>query len=469
MSKKSTQLLDLVFGEQSRGETPEERAATSTKLFVRSQVQIAPAEFGGTGRRISAREALAAYGIDALARIAYENSAILIEDREEPARTLRDRRVALNLTEKDVAKAAKLKEADVVAAETPGRANPIRNLEAIAQALALDERVVGYEPAGGGDFELGVRLREMAQQRDVFKFSSSSVLKLSESAWVIARQRELVQLLGMAAARPHEMGLMSADYAYPAWQKGYELAERTRKKLGISGTEPIDSLRTLIERQLGVALIQESLDDRFAGATIANGTARGIVVNERGRNENVWVRRMTLAHELGHLLTDPDTRLNRLRVDEYEGIEADARNIKDVVEMRANGFAIAFLAPPVAMHRISEETTDPAKLLARVVGEYGVSRTAATYHLRNVCAIEVGHVSSADVAVDQDEWLARENLTIDYFPFASTPISRRGLFAFLVSQAEKNNIISSETASAWLKTDVESFEAQKSQLLQLFE
>lgn len=467
MTNVPAEVLDLVFGQGSQGDTPVERARTSSKEFVRSQVQIARAEDGGTGRRITAQEALAIYGFDNLAKVARENSAILVEDRDEPSRTLRNRREALNLTRKDVAKTAKLREADVVAAETPGLANPVRHLEAIAQVLALDERVVGYEPAAKGDYELGVRLREMAQQRDAFTFSAASVLKLSESAWTISRQNELVRLLGMDRSEGRELDLFSSDYSYPAWQRGYELADLARKKLGITALEPIQSLRDLIERRLGVPLIQESLDDRFAGATIANGDTRGIVVNEKGRNQNVWVRRMTLAHELGHLLTDPDNRLNRLRVDEYEGIEADARAGKDYVEMRANGFAIAFLAPRAAMDCLANEIADPATLLKRVIGEYGVSRTAATYHLRNVCGVDVAHVASADVLVEQDGWLAGENQAIDYFPIKTTPISRRGLFAFLVALAESRRLISEETAATWLRAAQADFRSSKAQILEL--
>ncbi|MFI0848422.1 ImmA/IrrE family metallo-endopeptidase [Mesorhizobium sp. IMUNJ 23232] len=467
MSKNPKEMLDLVFGENSQGETPVQRARTSSKEFVRSQVQIARAEDGGTGRRISAREALAAYGLENLIMVERENSAILVEDRDEPSRTLRNRREALNLSQKDVAKSANLREADIVAAETPGRANPIRNLEAIAQALALDERILGYEPAAKGDYELGVRLREMAQQRDTFTFSAASVLKLSESAWTISRQSELSALLGVVGTSPGDLVLFSTNYSYPAWQRGYELADLARAKIGLSPVDPIPSLRNLIERRLGIPLVQDSLDERFAGATIANGGTRGIVVNEAGKNHNVWVRRMTLAHELGHLLTDPDDRLNRLRVDEYDGIESDARAVKDRVEMRANGFAIAFLAPPAAMQMLSERHSDPAQLLNRVIGEYGVSRTAATYHLRNICQVEVSQVASADIVVEHDEWLARENQTIDYFPITTTPISRRGLFAYLVTLAEERKLISRETAATWLKASIKDFSAAKTQIVEL--
>jgi Zn-dependent peptidase ImmA (M78 family) len=119
--------------------------------------------------------------------------------------------------------------------------------------------------------------------------------------------------------------------------------------------QAIESLKTLLEEQLKIPVVQQALHERFAGATEANGNSRGIVVNERGHNANVWVRRMTLAHELGHLLWDPDTRLNQLTVDEYAGLEAayhTGRGRADVVEMRANAFAVALLAPPDGITKI---------------------------------------------------------------------------------------------------------------------
>lgn len=48
--------LDLVFGPTSVGDTPEERATTSSVKFVRSQIQLAPYSEGATGRVLSVRK-----------------------------------------------------------------------------------------------------------------------------------------------------------------------------------------------------------------------------------------------------------------------------------------------------------------------------------------------------------------------------------------------------------------------------
>ena len=68
----------------------------------------------------------------------------------------------------------------------------------------------------------------------------------------------------------------------------------------------------------------------------------------------MWIRRATLAHELGHLLYDPDSRLQNVCVDSYIGSRKDPQTYEsDFVEQRANAFAIAFLAPIDAVGKLA--------------------------------------------------------------------------------------------------------------------
>src|SRR5262249_9410626 len=155
-------------------------------------------------------------------------------------------------------------------------------------------------PGAGGDTTLGVRLREISQPNDAQRFSPTDVLNLAEAAWVTFTQMRLSWLLGEEAQRNLREQFIKGDwdYNYPTYEKGYALALKTRKILKIGEAEPIKSIKQLVEERLGIPVIQGQLGERFAGATIANGVNRGIVVNEHGQNSNVWVRRMTVAHEL---------------------------------------------------------------------------------------------------------------------------------------------------------------------------
>ena len=450
-------VLDLVFGSDSRGMDLASRAASSNVQFVRSQVQLAPASEHARGRRLTATEALSTFGWQALVTAATEGSFPFITDPREPAATLKTRRAALGLNEAQVARAAGVDPTIVSEAETPGRRSAVRDLEQIAQALALDERVLGYVPNAKGDRHLGVRLRELTSDKAVNRFTASVVMGLSEAAWVVARQNSLSAALGEAPdALVSGEAQRDWNYAYPSWEQGLRLAGKTRALLGL-GDRPIASVRRLMEDQLGIPLVQLSLDGRFAGATLANEGTRGVVINERGANGNVRVRRMTLCHELGHLLWDPEQCLDRLTVDDYEGIERDYKDAKpDRVEIRANAFAVAFLAPPDEVRRLTNQAAAADDAVRAVMESFGISFSAARHHIRNLTGVVTNHVRPWDAPFDP--WTTAENLTIDFFPIRTTPISRRGRFANRVVQAHARGLVSSDTASMMLRCPTGQFE-----------
>jgi Zn-dependent peptidase ImmA (M78 family) len=295
------------------------------------------------------------------------------------------------------------------------------------------------------------------------------VLGLSEAAWVVRKQIELAAEVGKSV-KVSDLGfVMSNDYgsAYnPAWRIGYELAARSRNLLGIGQGDPIKSLKELIEFKLGIPVVQMDLPPSFAGATVANGDTRGIVVNLKGLNANVWVRRMTLAHELGHLLWDPDHRLQKLVVDQYEDLDAYAdvdrspRSDRDYVEMRANGFAVEFLAPREATKKVFESAGGDRSGIEAVMSIFGISKTAATYHLENAYNRTIDLSSfrlpswREDTAIHLDppvDWIAREELAVDFFKPQSVPISRRGRFAAHVARMVERGLCSKDSAAALLQ------------------
>jgi len=453
-----TKLYEFVFGPESVGETDEERAASSSRLFVRSQLQIAEDNPKATGHRLTAYEVWKTFGLDVLKRIADEGSCPIIQMADEPSRTLKGRRNDLNLSTRRVALTAGISEELVERSETPGEVLQFQQLERIGQVLALDERSLGFVRGAQGDRNLGVRLREMAQASDVKRFSESEVTGLAEAAWVIARQLELSETNGESKGTSSQF-VRSRDYSYPAYKRGYDLALTTRKKLSIADDAPIGSLKSLIEDTLGTPVIQLALGENFAGATVANNTSRGIVVNEKGANANVWVRRMTLAHEVGHLLWDPDERLDKLRVDSYDELDVPPQVMRtDVVEIRANAFAIAFLAPPSGVRKIMDNAGSNFDGMAEVMTKYGISATAAKHHIWNTARIDVSNISIASLPTPSDDWVARENLTVDFFKPQETPISRRGRFAYLSAKAYRAGKITADTASAYLKCTKAEFE-----------
>jgi hypothetical protein len=160
---------------------------------------------------------------------------------------------------------------------------------------------------------------------------------------------------------------------------------------------------------------------------------------------------MTICHELAHLLWDPDERLEKIIMDDYEKIEFKSN---DQVEMRANAFAVSFLAPRTAVRTIVEQSGNLGEALAEISSRFGISISAARYHVHNVMRIETQSINVD--SVNFDNWIPAENLTIDYLPGLddAVPISRRGMFSGVVARAFLDHRISADTGAMCLKTSV---------------
>lgn len=449
-------LLQLLFGP---GEgSPSERALRSARRFVRDQDHLAPYKDGATGRVFTAVQALDIFGAQLLIEAVETGAAVLPTEPNEPASTLAARRDQLQLSERVLARRAGVREVDIRNGEDPRASNPIRVLERIARALGLDERRITLAPGAGADEDLGVRLRTLRRSRSR-SAPPTTVSGLSEAAWVIRRQAELCNLLEERSATRAEFQPSEnyGDKDYPAWLHGYWLATRTRELLGLSKEEPIECLRQLVE-SLGIPVVQTTLPASFAGATVRNLGTRGIVLNTVGDNSNVWVRRATLAHELGHLLWDPDQKLRTLRVDEYRRLEDAPWSVRDPVEARANAFAIELLAPSGVVADYVAHIGDEIDVRP-VMERFGISATAARYHVWN--ATGRGHYTFSSIRASDsaptEEWRARESFTVDYFPLSDTPESRRGRFAAVTARAAERGLITEDSAGAYLTASVESF------------
>lgn len=461
----NSKLLEYVFGVESQGTTLNERARTSNYQFVRSQDHLSLFKPTSTGHRLKACEALDVYGFDILKEVHDYGSAILVCSEDEPAATLRMQREDLGLSVHDVAKRTGLTDSQVNECENSANRSPIRSIERLAAVLGLDDRLVSVTPGAGRDNNLAVRLKTIGQSTGL---GVSAVLAFSEAAWVIRTQARLLDLLKIDKRLPSQF-IPSANYGhanYPAWQHGYYLANKTREALGLSANEPI-FLRDVCEK-LGVPLLQAELPRRLAGATVASLGRRGIVVNTAGYNQNVWVRRATIAHELGHLIWDPDSSLQQVRVDDYDDLFS-VNERPDFVEARANAFAVALLAPSDSVKKVFQSHSDVRVGLRSVMELFGISYSAAKYHVWNSLdrAIKIESLVVDDVE-PTDEWRGQEAYTDDFFPIKSTASLRRGEFAGLVVSAEEKGLISSDTACGYLQTTPELYSRSKANIISLY-
>ncbi|WP_162292131.1 ImmA/IrrE family metallo-endopeptidase [Stenotrophomonas maltophilia] len=434
-------------------------------MFVRSQDNLAVrTNPKANGHVLTEFEVRSAFGDEVLARVLEEGVIALASSISEPSETLRRTRESLGLTTKDVAKRAKLSEQEVNDAEDRSCVNPIQILERLAIVLGLDERILSYSAGGHGDEQLAGRLKALRERA----LSVNAVSALSEASWVIRTQYRLMRECGRSQSEVLKKFTPNENYGgsgYPAYRQGYYLAGETRKIFGLSPDAPISSLRDLCEA-VGIAVVQTELSPKLAGATIAVAGCRGIALNINGPNANVWVRRATLAHELGHLFWDSEERLEHITVDDYKSLNSQPAKNSDRVEARANAFAIALLAPPTATARRFEAATSPEEGLRDVMSYFGLSLSAAKHHIENCIgrAINVGPIDH----LPTDEWKARENSTVDYFPDSRTPFSRRGKFAENVIMALDASIISEDSAARYLNLDIDNLTEKLPSLRDIF-
>lgn len=467
----TAQNLDLVFGTHSKGATAEVRAKTSDKVFVFTQDELAILREGATGRRVSAWEALQAFGFEKLYEASMHTSAILVTDFRRPASLLRERRKQLGLLVGELAHRINIPIEQIQNAESIKTRTPMRVLERIARALGLEETKLVDTKNQSGDQGLAVRLRHLKSERP--EFTANTVLTFDEAAWVISKQEMLRSWLTQAQRPIVQFGFETdsryGDAQYPAWWQGYRLASATRQKLGLTSDQPILTLRKLVEETLGIPIVQARLPKGIAGATISNGDSRGIILNIEGDNQNVWVRRVTLAHELGHLLWDPDPVLSKLRIDLYQDFETQLFDAPDYVEARANAFAVEFLAPQEEIKKIYTSSGDTAHRTRNVMDRFGVSFTSVKYQLWNAFDRKV---PLSDFRTDDihptDEWAGGESYSLDFFKPESVPETRRGFFSGLVVEAQKRGLITADSAASFLGCTDEEYRLHSSLIRDLY-
>ena len=180
------------------------------------------------------------------------------------------------------------------------------------------------------------------------------------------------------------------------YKDGYEKAVAFREALQIDPSLPLSGkhdLEGVLLPHLGIAVHSFTLEDNEIDglAIFAPGKSPLAGVNLTGKYSSTrWGRRMTLAHELCHLLYD-------LSDEDSVGIVSNPW-APELLEKRANAFAAMLLMPREALEVILP--TNPRQWspenLREAMKSLGVGRTALMNHLHNL-----GFISHSE----KDAWL----------------------------------------------------------------
>lgn len=298
-----------------------------------------------------------------------------------------------------------------------------------ATLLNVDEALL--ERAGNGDADarddvvrraalvLGIEPHELifdgAEGRASTALFKAVVDPLHASAFEEAAHQQVQQELGRFVRRlrrkswlravlgvpPPELPPAVAALARPTPPEEDEtygakkLATRLRDALGL-GDAPIPSMVALVRDHLRVEVrVTRAMWGQIDGASYASDAARGVLVNLRERPRPRSIR-MTLAHELCHVLFDGDFAgavhggmlAFSPRGKELSGANGGSSSPAQAFlwrERRANAFAAYLIAPPRGVKALVGALPPPTiHTIHRVAEHFGLSHRAALNVTANV-------------------------------------------------------------------------------------
>lgn len=267
---------------------------------------------------------------------------------------------------------------------------------AVALGMSTDAVLAGEEP--GAVAMLFRSMRAHGTSLDVFAGSGlQDVLGL-----FVRAVRDMARLRDSLGETSRRLRWLDGIPARPLpthaqlHEQAHRLAAELREFLGIAPDAPIESMRTLAG-QLGIATLFVEIEDeqvgqRFDGAVLLDPDP-AILVNLVSGGHKWWRTRMTIAHEICHLLHDREALdpsrprkffLLSPRTERGQAPPWQLTEHFDDVEARANSFAGELLAPSHAVRQLLGGQ-DPTRLEAikRVGDHFMIGATVAINRLRD--------------------------------------------------------------------------------------
>jgi Zn-dependent peptidase ImmA (M78 family)/transcriptional regulator with XRE-family HTH domain len=332
---------------------------------------------------------------------------------QELGARLRAARESCTLTQDDVAKHLGVSRSTVAQIELGNRAVSSIELDRLAFFFGRDIRDFVSESFEEED-ALAALFRaepQIASQEDVAGSLRACVAlgrEITNLEKLLGLDRELSAAVSYQVPAPRSR--------WEAIQQGERAGDQERRRLGL-GSAPAPSLEELLETQ-AVRTGVVDLPDDVSGLTVNNRSA-GIFIVANRRHAPVR-RRFSFAHEYAHVLFDRRLLGTVSRVEDRD----------EMIEVRANAFAAAFLMPEDGVRRFidllgkgkpsrssaqvfdedgsvqAESRTEPGTQeiqvydLVHLAHHYGVSRLAALFRLRNLRLVSQSEFDQMKAAED---------------------------------------------------------------------
>ena len=337
----------------------------------------------------------------------------MVVEKEELGRRLRAAREACGMTQDEVARDLGVSRSTIAQIELGNRPVTSLDLSRLADVFGRDMRELLGDSFRSQDtivalFRAEPDVREQKQIVDALRKCVAVGRELSN----------LEQLLGI-----ERIGVAPATYSLPtpttkwdAIQQADHVAAEERRRLGL-GWLSLRDMNELLEAQ-GVRTGLIDLPDDVSGLTLTEATLGLFVV--ANRKHAPLRQRFSFAHEYAHVLLDRARR----------GVVSRAADRDNLLEVRANAFAAAFLMPTEGVQRFVNglgkgrasrgyaEVFDEADAVtvegrtqpytqeiqlydvAQLAHHFGVSRVATIYRLGNLGLAKTPHVEALKAEED---------------------------------------------------------------------
>jgi Zn-dependent peptidase ImmA (M78 family)/transcriptional regulator with XRE-family HTH domain len=297
-----------------------------------------------------------------------------------------DLRDLLGLSQTALAERLEVNQAFVSLIERGERSLPDNLASTAAQAFDVPESFFRVAARLGDGTPVTFRKRAGASVRDERR--------------VIAKHREAARLFGTISQRA---GYHRSKLPHPADHDGDALllAEAVRQEAGLSDDEPVKNVTRLLER-LGVGVIS-NLEPGYAASADHVSISRPADADGRPLVAMIAscpgdMARLSLAHELGHLIYDRQ-------------LARPIRSTRSVEEKRAYDFASALLAPDAVMRKYVSETLTLHGYLP-LKAEYGISVAAIVVRAHRMGLISDSRARSLHIQRSSQGWTKHEPVAV---------------------------------------------------------